>query len=431
MFTIEGRGNTILPVPVPKTEISQSSLLRRFARDDKGQIAIIFGLTTFIVCALVGGAIDIGRWVSARNQTQAAIDSALLAAGRTAQTTYGDATKSINAAKAYYAQMKSSIVVNDSITFVANSTATSFTATGTAYVATPFLQFACPQIMPGCQSNPFEKLPVLTEGGTKQAESTIAQGGNSGSSIEIGLMLDTTGSMAGQKIEDLKAAAKDLVEIVVWDDQSNFTSRIGLAPFSGAVNVGDYFQTLTNLSAEAVSHTETQQTGETPIYTYPASCYNSSGKLKSSCKNKSQYITGYTPIYETVTVIDSTAKAKCVVERTGTSELTETVPGPGSWIPSWNVVRSTSSLNLPGIFADRATDEQQVLALERHHQPAGSELHRRRTRNGLGLVFDFAGMELHLHWRSQGRQLQQDVGTRPERPAAPAQDRDLDDGRRI
>ncbi|MEQ1714866.1 MAG: TadE/TadG family type IV pilus assembly protein, partial [Hyphomicrobium sp.] len=99
-------------------------MLRKFARDDKGQIAIMFGLTTFIVCALVGGAIDVGRWVSARNQTQAAIDSALLAAGRTAQTTYGDATKSINAAKAYYAQMKSSIVVDDSITFVANSTAT-------------------------------------------------------------------------------------------------------------------------------------------------------------------------------------------------------------------------------------------------------------------------------------------------------------------
>ena len=56
------------------------------------------------------------------------------------------------------------------------------------------------------------------------------------------MMLDITGSMSGQKIVDLKLAAKDLVDIVVWADQSEYTSRIALVPFSERVNVGSYAQ---------------------------------------------------------------------------------------------------------------------------------------------------------------------------------------------
>jgi hypothetical protein len=40
------------------------------------------------------------------------------------------------------------------------------------------------------------------------------------------------------KIDAAKSAAKDLVDIVIWNDQSQYTSRIALAPFAEAVNVG-------------------------------------------------------------------------------------------------------------------------------------------------------------------------------------------------
>ena len=63
-------------------------------------------------------------------------------------------------------------------------------------------------------------------------------------------MLDTTGSMSGQKILDLKAAAKDLVDIVVWDDQSQYTSKIAIAPFSAHVNVGGYLDRVTDVQAQ-------------------------------------------------------------------------------------------------------------------------------------------------------------------------------------
>ena len=58
--------------------------------------------------------------------------------------------------------------------------------------------------------------------------------------IEVSVVLDITGSMSGSKIEDLKAAAKDLVDIVVNDQQELFYSRVALIPYSNGVNVGSY-----------------------------------------------------------------------------------------------------------------------------------------------------------------------------------------------
>jgi Flp pilus assembly protein TadG len=335
MFTVS-TAKLAVPAPEPSVASPSKSLLSRFAREDGGNVAIIFGLTLTIVVSLVGGAVDYGRWLSARNQTQAAVDSALLAAGRTAQTTYGDASKAVASAQAYYAQMKSKIVVDDSIVFESINSATSFTAKGTAFVQTPFLAIVG-----------VDKLPVMaTSEGVIQSETTIAQGGNSGTSIEIGLMLDTTGSMSGQKLTDLKAAAKDLVDIVVWADQGTYTSKVAIAPFSDTVNVGQYFQAVTNQNPAEVSHQEQYQSGTNNVYSYPASCYKANGQLKGSCKDQPQYLVSSTPIYSWRTVVDSPAKPTCVVERSGTDEAKETVPSSGAWIPSWTDALMASPFNM-------------------------------------------------------------------------------------
>ena len=311
-------------------------LRRSFAPDEQGTIAVIFALMLTIVVAMVGAAVDFGRWSSARIQTQAAIDAALLAAGRTSQITHGDSASAVKAAMAYYAQMKSKQVTDDTIVFASVNSATSFTAKGSAYIQTPFLSMIN-----------IQRLPVLTLGDVIQGEATIAQGGNSGSSMEIGLMLDTTGSMGGQKLIDLKTAAKDLIDILIWDDQGTYTSRIAIAPFSEAVNVGEYFQAVTNLNPNKVTHTQTTQTGTSLTYTYPASCLSGGGNVKGKCKNDPAYITGSTPIYSDTTVVDNTAKAKCVVERQGAYEFKDTVPGPGSWITSFNSATGTTTTTCP------------------------------------------------------------------------------------
>jgi len=76
--------------------------------------------------------------------------------------------------------------------------------------------------------------------------------------VEIAMMLDTTGSMTGQKMTDLKAAAIDLANIVIWQNQSQFTSRIAIAPFSPYVNVSKaYFKKVTNNTTQGNSDNRT------------------------------------------------------------------------------------------------------------------------------------------------------------------------------
>lgn len=58
--------------------------------------------------------------------------------------------------------------------------------------------------------------------------------------LEVALVLDTTASMAGQNIIDMKQAASDLIDIVVKDAQTPFYSKVALVPYSMAVNVGTY-----------------------------------------------------------------------------------------------------------------------------------------------------------------------------------------------
>ena len=311
--------------PEPVDTGCSMTVLQRFSGDERGTVAVIFGLTTLIIVSSVGAAVDYGRWLSARTQTVNAIDSALLAAGRAAQINGGNVTLSTQAADAYYAQMKSNLVVNDSVGFFAVNAATGFQARGTAYIQTPFLSILG-----------INTLPVLpTTTGYVQASSTIAQGSNSGTSIEIAMMLDTTGSMcnlsggvyqqpctSATKLNALKDAAKDLVDIVVWDDQSAYTSRVAIAPFSQAVNVGaTYFQAITGESL-------TQARWNGTSYNYPTSCYSRSGSLLSRCASNPTG-NGATPATSNVTV------QPCVAERQGTNEFTNRAPGNGSYVKTY------------------------------------------------------------------------------------------------
>ena len=53
-------------------------------------------------------------------------------------------------------------------------------------------------------------------------------------------MLDTTGSMSGQKIIDMRNAATNLVNTVVRPAQTPFYSKLALVPFSIGVDAGAY-----------------------------------------------------------------------------------------------------------------------------------------------------------------------------------------------
>lgn len=236
-----------LTVRTPSKQIksilsASHKLCQRFADNRSGAIAILFGFVITIIVSLVGGAVDYARWLAAKAETVNAMDAAVLAGGRALQLGKSN-TEAAAIAQNYYNQNKSKRLDTDSVVFAVEGNGTEVVANSTgSTVKTPLLSIA--------------GVPQLNV--TVSARSVVSAGANSGSHVEISLMLDTTGSMAwssssgGSKMSHLKLAAKDLVDIVIWDDQSQFTSRVALAPFATHVNVGDYKQLVTDTNKKCV-----------------------------------------------------------------------------------------------------------------------------------------------------------------------------------
>jgi Flp pilus assembly protein TadG len=262
-------------------------LLARFRNDQSGNTAIMFAAMGVVLMLAIGGAIDIGRWLHARDQTVAAIDAALLAGGRSLQTNSQDTAGALALARKYYDQnvTKRLPVTNDTITFTVADNGMAMTATGTAYIKTPFLQLAN-----------IDKLPLLSTAATQFSKSEIAVGGNGGENLEVAMMLDITGSMAGQKLQDMKDSAKDLIDIVVWKDQSKYTSKVAIVPFSEDIRL-------------------------------PTTTALNSARGTGLASSKS-VTTGSGFSQQTATYYLS----DCVVERTGTQKYTDAAPKSGQYV---------------------------------------------------------------------------------------------------
>jgi Flp pilus assembly protein TadG len=209
--------------------------LSAIREDEHGNVAIVMALMAVTMMLCVGAAIDLGRWLHARDQTISAVDAAVLAGGRALQTNNNDKSGAVAAAQKYYTQNVTSrlAVVNDTVSFAIAPDGMGLVASGSAYIKTPFLQFAS-----------IDKLPLISPSQTQFSKSEIKVGGNGGQNIEVSLILDITGSMAGSRIADLKEAAKDLVNIIISDNPGEFTSKVALVPYSMGVNVGNYATTV-------------------------------------------------------------------------------------------------------------------------------------------------------------------------------------------
>ncbi len=290
------------------TDRRSLKILKSFQSDEQGSIGIMFGLMVIPTIMLVGVAVDIGRMISVRNQTQVILDNAALAGGRAAQLASTNKSQAAStAAKAYFnAQVVPHAIlpkISDNATTSADGT--EFTWTVETWVRTPFISSASirktingdttsPQPCP--VSGWFCKKIVIS------ASSILAVGGNnSDTNIETSLMLDVTGSMSGTKITDLKLAAKDLIDIVVWDNQSDVKSRVAIAPFAEAVNVGT---TLAPLVRGAVTN------GTNPTTDNPGTGYQ---YFKFTKKGG-----GGTYTYKISTA--------CVTERPGAAAYTDAAP---------------------------------------------------------------------------------------------------------
>jgi Flp pilus assembly protein TadG len=225
-------------------------LLQRLRQDQSGNVAMLFGLLVIPLAAMIGLAVDFGRVYSVTSHTQAALDAAALAAGRTAQLNPSDPVNQASAAaQAYFNQAKPKDVVESTLQFSPNAASTQFSVSATSWVKTPFLsvlyflsQKASQQGAPAaCGSNGFGCVMFRTTATSALCPSdACVSGNNGGSNVEVALMLDITGSMCSPctKLDALQSAAKDLIDIVVPNTQTDKYLRVALAPFAEAVNVG-------------------------------------------------------------------------------------------------------------------------------------------------------------------------------------------------
>jgi Flp pilus assembly protein TadG len=188
---------------------------RNLLRDTRGNVAMIWALTATVTLSLVGISIDFSQAHSVKTALQNAADGAALVAERMAERPLSERR---SAAEEYF---RESLVGQP---LAASATVSIEELANGGHRAT-------------AQMPSVTTLSRLVTGRNfvVGASSTADQ---AGSNLEVSLVLDVTGSMAGSRLTSLKDAANDLVDIVVNDEQTPYYTKVSIAPYSVGVNVG-------------------------------------------------------------------------------------------------------------------------------------------------------------------------------------------------
>jgi Flp pilus assembly protein TadG len=305
------------------------SLFQAFRHNVSGNISLIVAFATIPVLAGTGAAIDYGRLHAVRNDVKSAMDAAVLAGTRALMEGDSQAKAKEVAAKYFNSNLVDpSQLLNSTIAFKINAASTGVEASGNADVATTFM--AAVNI---------KTMALFADADAAGSTAVIGTAGP-GSDLEISLMLDVTGSMCDDgagpcsssvKLDALKTAAAKLVDTVVWSDQSKFTSRVAVVPFSTRVRIArdgtnsSTFNKLTNLG---------------PTWSgYYKTCVASSGGGGSETGGN-WTCTKYSTIY-----YNNWKVMPCVTDRfydaSWSFDLTDTAPGSGYYLNAHDGSRMT------------------------------------------------------------------------------------------
>lgn len=198
-----------------------NKLASEYARQEKGATAIIYALAILPIIVMFGFAADFQRANTVKTHIQVSADAAALAAAR---QYYEDGSKAANVGEAYFNQSISSVSHDATCgepVVSANEETGAITVKANCSVGTTIAGII------GSERISFE---------------TTAVANAKSSELDLALMLDVSGSMKGQKLKDLKTAAKNAVDILTSGSNSN--TRIALAPYSTSVNLGSYTESV-------------------------------------------------------------------------------------------------------------------------------------------------------------------------------------------
>lgn len=201
------------------TQTFAHNIARRFASDERGATAILFGIALVPVIGMGAAVLDYSRAAAARTQVQGALDATALMLARDAGQ-FSDAQLQSRGQVFFSAQMtrKYGAVVSP-LSVTRDSKAIKVAATATV-----------PTAMMGILG--IQRVEIGTS-------SRVAWGGRK---VELALVLDNTGSMAdsisGQrKIDALIASATDLLTTLQGAARSPDDVKIAIVPFDAQVKV--------------------------------------------------------------------------------------------------------------------------------------------------------------------------------------------------
>ncbi|MFN0219363.1 MAG: pilus assembly protein TadG-related protein [Hyphomicrobium sp.] len=230
-----------------------------FLRDTAGATTLIFAVSTILLMATIGLAIDVGRYYNIASKMQDAIDAAAL----TGAKLLGDDSQS-----------------NDDITKIVRSNYNAaMMRAGVDFVETAPLNVtidrdhssvsAVSSVQVRSYFGPLINEPKMT----KIVRDTNAV--YEMNQIELSMVLDITGSMnVNNKLADLKVAATDIIDILHANAIHEKSVRIAIAPYSASVNAGAL--------ASVVSSTPTTETCS-GFWFFGSACKTSTGVDMDTC----------------------------------------------------------------------------------------------------------------------------------------------------
>ena len=195
-----------------------TSLLRQLWRDRRGGVAALFGLAIIPLFAAIGLAVDTGRGFMIRSKLSYAIDSAGLAGGRAFEQDNREQEILMFFNANFPSDYMGSELAEGHPVITFDDEENTVTIEAQVTMPTRFMRLAG-----------IEEIDV--------AARTVIQRELRG--MELVLVMDNTGSMrGGGKMDAMKDAAQDLIDILYGSREEVPNFWVGLVPYAATVNIG-------------------------------------------------------------------------------------------------------------------------------------------------------------------------------------------------
>ena len=203
-----------------ETTVGIFSLIRRFSNSQRGSIVPLFGFMLLAVVISIGIAIDMARGTRVSVIAGGALDAAALAAAKSLRLDGANDAELLALANDYFDANFDAIPVS--------SREITAQIDRVNHGVTLVADLQIPSTLAGIVGK--DTIDI------RKSAAAVYDVRN----VEVSMMLDVSGSMAGTKIADLKSAAGELVDILLDANANGSQHKIAIAPFSTSVNGGAY-----------------------------------------------------------------------------------------------------------------------------------------------------------------------------------------------